>query len=166
MEPFSQTSRFLPSARLLYKALPPAPELLSQASRALLSAFWDAYEKNGNDLFLSIAAAHMQAYHELYASPAGPEEALPNIRPTANRLSSVLGRWPASPHASHTKPEAIQDILSRLEAHRCGLSVYQNGSRNQALHRILTLTIDEQKALLCDWQNMKIYSLTMNAKKT
>lgn len=158
----------LPSARLFYQSLLQTPSLLHQITESLLFAFFDAYDKKKDETLLTAATAYFLAYLELQALSDADDtnsecmksnRLFPPITPTANRLSALLGRWPASPHASHTKPAAIRDILMRVNERRTGTVIYRNGAREPALMRCFSLTISEHQAILLDWQTLKGYSL-------
>lgn len=180
----TQYTVFLPAARLMYHSFPQIPATLFEACHSLTSCFLCSYKNTGDELFLHAALACVQAYIELIPdtpqsiSPkhaallhslcelhqCTPEELLhcvvpkpPRMAPTANRLASILGRWPASPYNSHKKGEAIQDILARIRGHQIGCTSYQASSRKETPIKKFQLVIDEKQAILYNCLEYKNY---------
>ncbi len=180
----SQSAFFLPAAKLLYQTLPQNPSTLALANQSILSGFLQAYEESNDAVFLQTALAHVQAYFELISAfpdnPAQtssslllrlsellqltPEElltpvihTLPRIHPTANRLNSILGRWPASPYNSHKKSDAVRDILSRIQGHIIGNTYYKAVPSKGGQVKEFKLIIDSKQTLLYDCLQFKIY---------
>ncbi len=179
-----QTEIFLPAARKLYESFPQIPSILSNVNYSIISGFVQTYEDNNNTIFLQAALAYVQIYIELVPdgiNHASPEHSavlrklfnlldiraddlffnaplsIPCIVPTANRISSILGRWPASRYNSHKKSDAIQDILTRIHAHQIGHTYYRTISSTNEVTKEFQLVIDDQCAILYDNFRFHIY---------
>lgn len=179
---YSETN-LLCAAQLLYKTLPPASRVsqsLDQTNYFIVSGFMLAYQQNKEHWYLQAAIAHIQSYLELgYANEQNivlfqkvlslcgisysdfiQSIKMPSkqIHPTYNRLSSILGRWPASKYNSHKKPEAIQDILHHIKHMEIGEYQYTAAFPGQAQTRLFRLIITTSSILLYDYHSCKVYS--------
>lgn len=64
---------------------------------------------------------------------------------TKTSIKRLLGRWPASPHNSHTKENAIKDIIAKVNEGKEGITIYYNSStleKTNALYYELIITTE------------------------
>ena len=76
-----------------------------------------------------------------------------------SRLGSLLGRWPKSAHNSHTKAQAIEEILRLVETMAAGEYRFFVSKKEGSYITMFVLQIAEGSAVLHDVFNNKFYRL-------
>lgn len=76
-----------------------------------------------------------------------------------DRLRTLFGRWPASPHNSHTINEALKEIILNVENNNIGFYQYYTAKKDGCYTALYTLTVTADYALFSDVFNNKFYSL-------
>lgn len=79
-----------------------------------------------------------------------------------DQLRILIGRWPASPHNSHTIHAAIHDIIQHVEKNEEGCFQYYTAKKDGCYTALYTLTITENSAIFNDVFKNKFYSLIKN----
>lgn len=172
------------AARFLYKSMQFSPEIhhsLDETNYFIISGYFFAYQASKEKEYLRSALVHIQVYLESghhretnillfhrvltclgisFSQFMSSCDMTPiMVHPTANRINSILGRWPASRHNSHKKPDVIQDILFHLE-HRQAGEYHYHASQGDRPIKEFRLIIKHDMALLYDCWSYKVYSFS------
>lgn len=75
------------------------------------------------------------------------------------QLRTIMGRWPASPHNSHSITEAIDDIIYQV-THRClGTYFYYTAKKDGEYTALYQLTVTPEYNLFFDSFQNRYYQL-------
>ena len=76
-----------------------------------------------------------------------------------SRLRSIIGRWPSSPHNSHTISAAIDDIIFRVTDGTPGVYQYYTAKKDGTFTALYQLIIDPDYSLFHDVFHNKYFQL-------
>lgn len=127
---------------LQYKNVP-----VQQTFREAVSQLYWYYENLGGDEYLQTATLHIQAYLEMgfsYEENAdlfndvlqklGTTRDLKfpkryysskQVKLNKTQVRSMIKKWPASPHQEMKINEVVDDIITKVQTHECGIYYYK-----------------------------------------
>lgn len=75
------------------------------------------------------------------------------------KIRSLIGRWPASPHNSHTITEAISEIITLTMNKKEGIYYYYTAKKDGIYTALYKLTITPEVTIFQDVFNNQFYNL-------
>ena len=82
-----------------------------------------------------------------------------NISINKAKIRSLIGRWPASPHNSHTITEAINEIISLSTAHKNGTYYFYTAKKDGSYTALYKLIITPEITIFQDVVQNLFYNL-------
>lgn len=109
---------------------------------------------------------HQELFDRFLSNAGYTEQQLHNYRSCNKsiplkkaKIRALMGRWPASPHNSHTITEAIDEIIAKIEKQTYGTYIYYTAKKDGTYTALYKLIITPESSLFQDVFQNRFYHL-------